>query len=88
MKRSIDKLTPWLLRPDDAASLFGTPQMIQDFRDAGWLSPTVYQPNCAEKRDAIKETGAYPAFTLALPVDDANAGCHLDAAKLSACCPK
>lgn len=41
MKRGIDKLTPWLLRPDDAASLFGTPQLIQDFRDAGWLSPAV-----------------------------------------------
>lgn len=41
MKRTIDKLTPWLLRPDDAASLFGAAQMIQDFRDAGWLSPTV-----------------------------------------------
>jgi|GEM_PF-6212994 len=42
MKRSIDKLTSWLLRPGDAASLFGgAPQMIQDFRDAGWLSPTV-----------------------------------------------
>ena len=41
MKRSIDKLTQWLLRPDDAASLFGAPQMIEDFRDAGWLTPTV-----------------------------------------------
>lgn len=41
MKRSIGKITPWLLRPDDAASLFGTAQLIQDFRDAGWLTPTV-----------------------------------------------
>ena len=32
-----------------------------------------YQPNCAEKRDAIKDTGAYPAFTVALAVKAANA---------------
>ena len=31
-----------------------------------------YQHNCAAKRDMIKATGAYPAFTLALTVHDAN----------------
>jgi len=41
MGRFIDKHSPWLLRPGDAAELFGSDQMIQDFRDAGWLTPTV-----------------------------------------------
>ena len=31
-----------------------------------------FQPNCAEKRDAIKAGNAYPAFTLVLSVEQAN----------------
>ncbi len=31
-----------------------------------------FQPNCADKRDAIKAGNAYPAFTLAMSVDEAN----------------
>ena len=30
------------------------------------------QPNCADKRDAIKAGNAYPAFTLVMPIDQAN----------------
>jgi len=41
MKPRIDKLSHWLLRPNDAADLFGSEQIIQDFRDAGWLTPAV-----------------------------------------------
>lgn len=41
MKRGTDRLSHWLLRPSDAADLFGSEQIIQDFRDAGWLTPTV-----------------------------------------------
>lgn len=39
----------------------------------GFEIASIYQPNCAAKRDAIKETGAYPAFTLAMPLTVANA---------------
>jgi hypothetical protein len=47
--------------------------VILDLEDSvGFEIASNYQPNCAEKRDAIKETGAYPAFTLALTVKDAN----------------
>jgi len=47
--------------------------VILDLDDSvGFDIASNYQPNCAEKRDAIKETGAYPAFTLALTVKDAN----------------
>ena len=46
---------------------------ILDLDDSvGFEIASNYQPNCAEKRDAIKATGAYPAFTLALTVKDAN----------------
>jgi hypothetical protein len=31
-----------------------------------------FQPNCAERRDAIKAGNAYPAFTLVLSVEQAN----------------
>jgi len=31
-----------------------------------------HQPGCIEKRDAIRASGAYPAFTLTLPLTDAN----------------
>lgn len=34
---------------------------------------SVSQPNCAQKRDAIKATGAYPVLTLALSLEAANA---------------
>jgi hypothetical protein len=48
--------------------------VILDLEDSvGFKIASMFQPNCAEKRDAIKDTGAYPAFTLALPVKDANA---------------
>jgi|GEM_PF-717780 len=47
--------------------------VILDLEDSvGFEIASHYQPNCAEKRDAIKATGAYPAFTLALTVKDAN----------------
>jgi len=41
MKHGVDKHTPWLLGPSEAGALFGSEQMIQDFRDAGWLTPVV-----------------------------------------------
>jgi hypothetical protein len=48
--------------------------VILDLEDSvGFKIASMFQPNCAEKRDAIKDTRAYPAFTLALPVKDANA---------------
>ena len=48
--------------------------VILDLDDSvGFEIASCYQPNCAEKRDAIKAGGAYPAFTLALTVKDANA---------------
>ena len=40
--------------------------------NAGFAIASNYQPNCADRGDAIKETGAYPASTLALMVKDAN----------------
>ena len=47
--------------------------VILDLDDSvGFEIASNYQPNCATKRDAIKATGAYPAFTLALTVKDAN----------------
>jgi hypothetical protein len=33
---------------------------------------SAFQLNCADKRDAIKAGNAYPAFTLAMAVDQAN----------------
>ena len=48
--------------------------VILDLDDSvGMEIASYYQPNCAEKRDAIKTTGAYPAFTLGLTLNDANA---------------
>jgi hypothetical protein len=48
--------------------------VILDLEDpVGFKIASMFLPNCTEKRDAIKDTGAYPAFTLALPVKDANA---------------
>jgi hypothetical protein len=48
--------------------------VILDLDDSvGFEIASNYQPNCAEKRDAIKAAGAYPAFTLALTVNSANA---------------
>jgi len=48
--------------------------VILDLEDSvGFEIASNYQPNCADKRDAIKDTGAYPAFTLALSTNDANA---------------
>ena len=47
--------------------------VILDLEDSvGFDIASNYQPNCAEKRDAIKASGSYPAFTLALTVKDAN----------------
>jgi hypothetical protein len=47
--------------------------IILDLEDSvGFAVASNYQPNCAEKRDAIMDTGAYPAFTLALSIKDAN----------------
>jgi hypothetical protein len=47
--------------------------VILDLEDsAGFEIASMFQANCAEKRDAIRDTGAYPAFTLALPLKDAN----------------
>lgn len=48
--------------------------VILDLDDpVGFEIASHFQANCADKRDAIKDTGAYPAFTLALPIKDANA---------------
>jgi len=48
--------------------------VILDLDDSvGFEIASHFQTNCADKRDAIKSTGAYPAFTLAFPVKDANA---------------
>ena len=48
--------------------------VILDLDDSvGFEIASNYQPNCADKRNAITETGAYPAFTLAMPVSAANA---------------
>jgi hypothetical protein len=48
--------------------------VILDLDDSvGFEIASNYQPNCAEKRDAIKDTGAYPAFTLTMTIKDANA---------------
>jgi len=48
--------------------------VILDLDDSvGMEIASYYHHNCAEKRDAIKAGGAYPALTLALTVNDANA---------------
>jgi hypothetical protein len=48
--------------------------VILDLEDSvGFKIASMFQPNCAEKRDAIKDTRAYPAFTLALPTSAASA---------------
>ena len=48
--------------------------VILDLEDSvGMEIASHYHPNCAEKPDAINAGGAYPAFTLALTLYDANA---------------
>ena len=48
--------------------------VILDIEDSvGFEIATNSEPDCAAKRDAIKDTGAYPALTLALTVNNANA---------------
>ena len=48
--------------------------VIIDLDDSvGMEIASYYQHNCAAKRYAIKISGAYPAFTLALALNDANA---------------
>jgi hypothetical protein len=48
--------------------------VILDLDDSiGFAIASQYQPNCADRRDAIKTSGSYPAFTLTLPLADANA---------------
>jgi len=61
----------------DVASFAVTPAqpvfVILDLEDsAGFEIASTMQPSCADKRDAIKAAGAYPAFTLILPTPDAN----------------
>ena len=61
----------------DLASFGTSPKapvfIILDLEDSvGFQIASLYQSNCAEKRDAIKASGAYPALTLALPIKDAN----------------
>jgi len=47
--------------------------VILDLDDSvGFALASNMQDNCAQKRDAIKASGAYPAFTLVMPVADAN----------------
>jgi hypothetical protein len=47
--------------------------VILDLEDrAGFEIASQFQPNCADRRDAIRSTGSIPAFTLALSVADAN----------------
>lgn len=48
--------------------------VILDLEDSeGFKIASFFQTNCADKRDTIKATGAFPAFTLALSIKDANA---------------
>jgi hypothetical protein len=48
--------------------------VILDLEDSvGFEIASHLQANCADKRDASRDNGAYPAFTLALPLKDANA---------------
>jgi hypothetical protein len=48
--------------------------VILDLDDSvGMEVASYYQHNCAVKRDAIKAGGAYPAFTLGLTLNDADA---------------
>ncbi len=47
--------------------------IILDLEDsAGLQIATNLQPDCAEQRDRIRESGAYPAFTLAMSIESAN----------------
>ena len=61
----------------DVANFGVTPEapvfVILDLEDsAGFEIASSMQSNCADKRDSIKATGSIPAFTLALPIPDAN----------------
>lgn len=47
--------------------------VILDLEDsAGFEIASAYQENCADKRDAIKDSDAIPAFTMLLSIPDAN----------------
>lgn len=47
--------------------------VILDLDDSeGFKIASFFQTNCADKRDAIKSAGAYPAFTLAMSIKGAN----------------
>ena len=48
--------------------------VILDLDDReGFAIASEFEPACAEKRDAIKDSGSIPAFTLAMPIAGANA---------------
>ena len=48
--------------------------VILDLDDSvGFEIASFYESNLEQKRDNIKATSAYPAFTLALPITEANA---------------
>jgi len=47
--------------------------VILDLDDSiGFEIASGMMQNCADKRDSIKAGGAYPAFTLVMPITDAN----------------
>jgi hypothetical protein len=47
--------------------------VILDLEDPdGFAIAAHYQTNCADRRDAIRESGSIPALTLAMSVKDAN----------------
>lgn len=47
--------------------------LILDLEDAdGFEIACQFEPNCVDRRDAIRDADAIPAYTLALSVDDAN----------------
>lgn len=61
----------------DLASFAVTPAqpvfIILDLEDStGFEIASTMQKNCAQHRDSIKASGAYPAFTLLLSITDAN----------------
>lgn len=46
---------------------------ILDLDDpVGFEIASTMMPNCADRRDAIKAANAYPAFTLAMTIENAN----------------
>jgi len=47
--------------------------VILDLEDSdGFEIASGMMENCADKRDSIRASGAYPAFTLVMPIADAN----------------